>query len=28
MSEINYLLDDMVGAAGIIQKDLGRCQFL
>ena len=28
MSEINYLLDDMVGAARIIQKDLGQCQFL
>lgn len=28
MSEINYLLDDMVGAAQIIQKELGRCQFL
>lgn len=28
MSEINYLLDDMVGAAGIIQKELGQCQFL
>lgn len=28
MSEVNYLLDDMVGAAGIIQKELGQCQFL
>lgn len=28
MSEINYLLDDMVSAARIIQKDLGQCQFL
>jgi lipid-A-disaccharide synthase len=28
MSEINYLLDDMVGAARIIQKELGKCQFL
>jgi lipid-A-disaccharide synthase len=28
MSEINYLLDDMVGAARIIQKELGQCQFL
>jgi len=28
MSEINYLLDDMVGAARIIQKELGECQFL
>lgn len=28
MSEVNYLLDDMVSAAGIIQKDLGQCQFL
>ena len=28
MSEINYLLDDMVGAAGIIQKELGQCQYL
>ncbi len=28
MSEINYLLGDMVGAAGIIQKELGQCQFL
>ena len=28
MSEINYLLDDIVGAAGIIQKELGQCQFL
>ena len=28
MSEINYLLDDMVGAAQIIQKELGQCQFL
>ena len=28
MSEITYLLDDMVGAARIIQKDLGQCQFL
>jgi len=28
MSEINYLLDDMVSAARIIQKELGQCQFL
>ncbi len=28
MSEINYLLDDMVGAARILQKELGQCQFL
>jgi lipid-A-disaccharide synthase len=28
MSEINYLLDDMVSAARIIQTDLGKCQFL
>jgi lipid-A-disaccharide synthase len=28
MSEINYLLDDMLGAARIIQKELVRCQFL
>ncbi len=28
MSEINYLLDDMVGAARIIQKELEQCQFL
>ncbi len=28
MSEINYLLEDMVGAARIIQKELGKCQFL
>jgi len=28
MSEINYLLDDMVGAAKILQKELGQCQFL
>jgi len=28
MSEINYLLDDMLGAARIIQKELGQCQFL
>ncbi len=28
MSEVNYLLDDMVGAAAIIQKELGQCQFL
>ena len=28
MSEINYLLDDMVGASRIIQKELGQCQFL
>lgn len=28
MSEINYLLDDMVGAARIIQRELGECQFL
>ena len=28
MSEINYLLDDMIGAARIIQKELGQCQFL
>jgi len=28
MSEINYLLDDMVGAARLIRKDLGECQFL
>jgi len=28
MSEINYLLDDMLGATRIIQKELGQCQFL
>ena len=28
MSEVNYLLDDMVGAARIIQNELGECQFL
>jgi len=28
MSEINYLLDDMLGAAGIIKKELVQCQFL
>ncbi len=28
MSEINYLLDDMVAAARIIQEELGQCQFL
>ena len=28
MSEINYLLDDMVDAARIIQQELGQCQFL
>ena len=28
MSEVNYLLDDMVGAAEIIQKELRQCQFL
>jgi lipid-A-disaccharide synthase len=28
MSEINYLLDDMVSAARIIQTELGQCQFL
>ncbi len=27
-SEVNYLLDDMVDAARIIQKELGQCQFL
>jgi lipid-A-disaccharide synthase len=28
MSEINYLLEDMVGAARILRKELGQCQFL
>lgn len=28
MSEVNYLLDDMLGAARIIQRELGQCQFL
>jgi len=28
MSEVNYLLDDMLGAAGIIQRELKQCQFL
>ena len=27
-SEVNYLLDDMVGAARIIKEKLGACQFL
>jgi lipid-A-disaccharide synthase len=28
MNEINYLLDDIVDSARIIQKELGQCQFL
>lgn len=28
MSEINYLLEDMLGAARILHKELGQCQFL
>jgi lipid-A-disaccharide synthase len=28
MSEVNYLLDDLIGAAHIIKKELGECQFL
>ncbi len=28
MSEVNYLLDDMLGAARIIQRELKQCQFL
>ena len=28
MSEVNYLLDDILGAARLIQKELGQCQFL
>lgn len=28
MSEVNYLFEDIVGAARIIQRELGQCQFL
>ncbi|MFQ5482279.1 MAG: lipid-A-disaccharide synthase, partial [Nitrospinaceae bacterium] len=27
-SEISYLLDDMLGAAALLRRELGRCQFL
>lgn len=28
LSEVNFLLDDMVAAAHIVQKELGQCQFI